>query len=355
MATLASPRAPAPKTRTLPPGGGGWRTMAWKDTEKGSASTAASSEMSSGTGKSMDEWVANSSAQAPGAPVTTPMWTPGLMSPLVNDQHMLRSPAWHGGHRGVIPRGAQLSQGLSTTRWPTSTPRASGPRATTSATTSWPGTWGSEEKAAIGLSMSPSWKSPEHQLGVGAAHPGEDRAGDHPVGMDGMGVVHLVEAEGQGGQPLLELVGRDRPRLVGIGAGPEHEGLHDALCRDVRSGRRRPWPACRPRTRRSPSSSSPPPPSCRERSARTGRWRCTRRCRPPLPRPGPTGPSRGRVVVGLVPDLGVEGAGQHQPDRHAGARTGRRPATRSIRPGRTWRRCRPPRRRCPAGPPCSTR
>jgi hypothetical protein len=67
--------------------------MAWKDTENGSDSTAASSEMPSGTGKSIDEWVAKSSAQAPGAPVTTPMWTPGLMSPLVNDQHMLRSPA----------------------------------------------------------------------------------------------------------------------------------------------------------------------------------------------------------------------------------------------------------------------
>ena len=64
----------------------------------------------------MEEWVASSSAHAPGAPVTTPMWTPGLMSPLVNDQHMLRSPAWHGGQSGVMPRGAQLSQGFSTTR-----------------------------------------------------------------------------------------------------------------------------------------------------------------------------------------------------------------------------------------------
>ena len=138
--------------------------MAWKDTEKGSASTAASSDTSSGTGKSIDEWAASPSAQAPGAPVTTPMWTPGPMSPLVNDQHRLRSPAWQGGHSGEIPRGAQLSQGLSTTRCPTSTSRAAGPRETTSATTSCPGTWGSEENAAIGLSMSPSSNSPRTSL-----------------------------------------------------------------------------------------------------------------------------------------------------------------------------------------------
>ncbi len=93
MATLLSPRAPAPNTTTLPSGGGGLRMMAWNDTENGSAITADSSGTSSGTGISMDVWAAMSSAQAPGAPVTTPMWTPGLMSPLVKDQHMLTSPA----------------------------------------------------------------------------------------------------------------------------------------------------------------------------------------------------------------------------------------------------------------------
>ena len=55
MATLARPRAPAPTTTTLPPGGGGLRRMAWKETEKGSANTAASSLTSSGTGKSIEE------------------------------------------------------------------------------------------------------------------------------------------------------------------------------------------------------------------------------------------------------------------------------------------------------------
>src|ERR1035441_6314529 len=44
MATLARPSAPAPNTTTLPSGGGGFRTMAWNDTEKGSEGTAAASE-----------------------------------------------------------------------------------------------------------------------------------------------------------------------------------------------------------------------------------------------------------------------------------------------------------------------
>ena len=40
--------------------------MAWKETEKGSASTAASFEMPSGTGISMESCAASCSAQAPG-------------------------------------------------------------------------------------------------------------------------------------------------------------------------------------------------------------------------------------------------------------------------------------------------
>ncbi len=138
--------------------------MAWKDTEKGSARTAASSEMPSGTGINMESCAASCSAQAPGAPVVTPTCTPGPRSPLVKLQHRLRSPAWQGGQGGSMPRGPQVSQGFSTTRWPTSSPRASGPSAVTSATTSCPGTWGSDEKAAIGLSMSPVLKSPSTSL-----------------------------------------------------------------------------------------------------------------------------------------------------------------------------------------------
>ena len=58
-----------------------------------------------------------------------------------------------------MPRGPQDSHGLSTTRCPTSSPRAFGPSATTSATTSWPMTCGKEQKAAIALSASSSPKS----------------------------------------------------------------------------------------------------------------------------------------------------------------------------------------------------
>ena len=58
-----------------------------------------------------------------------------------------------------MPRGRHDSQGLSTTRWPTSKPLASGPSSTTSATTSWPMTCGNEQKPLMALSLSPSPKS----------------------------------------------------------------------------------------------------------------------------------------------------------------------------------------------------
>ena len=110
--------------------------MAWNETEKGSASTAASFETPSGTGMSMESCAASRSAHAPGAAVMTPTCTPGPRSPLVKLQQRLRSPAWQGGHIGSIPRGAQVSQGFSTTRWPMSSPFARGPSSTTSLTTS---------------------------------------------------------------------------------------------------------------------------------------------------------------------------------------------------------------------------
>ena len=48
----------------------------------------------------------------------------------------------------------------------------------------------------------------QHQLGVGAAHPRQDRPGHHPVGVDGAGVVHVVEAEGHGEPGGLQVVRR---------------------------------------------------------------------------------------------------------------------------------------------------
>ena len=80
------------------------------------------------------------------------MWMPGASRPLAKFQQRLRSPATHEGHHGSIPRGPHDSHGLSTTRSPTSRPSASGPIATTSATTSWPSTCGMEKKLFIGLS-----------------------------------------------------------------------------------------------------------------------------------------------------------------------------------------------------------
>ena len=62
MATAHEPSAPAPHTRARPPGGGGWRVTLWSDTAKGSARTACSSLMASGTAKSIEEWAGMSSA-----------------------------------------------------------------------------------------------------------------------------------------------------------------------------------------------------------------------------------------------------------------------------------------------------
>ena len=51
----------------------------------------------------------------------------------------------------------------------------------------------------------------QDQLGVRSAHTGQAGPGHHPVGVDGAGVVHLVETERQRCQVLLQLVRRDGP------------------------------------------------------------------------------------------------------------------------------------------------
>ncbi|HET6953805.1 MAG TPA: hypothetical protein VFI47_25805 [Acidimicrobiales bacterium] len=158
-ATALTPRAPAPHTSARPPDGGGWRVTLWSETAHGSARMARSSSRASGTGNSMVEWAGISSAKPPVASRATPVWRPVLIGPVVKLQHRLRSPASQAGQTGDTPRGAHDSQGLRTTRWPTSKPLASGPNSTTSATTSWPGTWGNEHRPLSALSLSPS-KSP---------------------------------------------------------------------------------------------------------------------------------------------------------------------------------------------------
>lgn len=70
------PSAPAPYTMTLEPWAGGFRVIAWNDTDHGSASTATSSSMSSGTGNAIDVWAGSSSAKPPVASVALPVWMP---------------------------------------------------------------------------------------------------------------------------------------------------------------------------------------------------------------------------------------------------------------------------------------
>ena len=77
MARLVRPSAPAPYTTARPPAAAGGGRSEWKDTAKGSARTAASSDIESGTGMSMESWADIRSAQAPGASVMTPDVHPG--------------------------------------------------------------------------------------------------------------------------------------------------------------------------------------------------------------------------------------------------------------------------------------
>ncbi len=81
MAVAVVPSAPAPYTMTLAPGAGGLRVMAWNDTDQGSASTATSSAMASGTAKAMVWWAGSRSAKPPVASTALPVWMPGESRP----------------------------------------------------------------------------------------------------------------------------------------------------------------------------------------------------------------------------------------------------------------------------------
>ncbi len=132
---------------------------ACSDTANGSAKTATSSGIESGTGKSIDGCAGMRFAQPPGTSLDVPMWMPGASGGVWKFQQRLRSPTSHAGQIGDTPRGTHDSHGLSTTRSPISTPSASGPSATTSVTTSWPSTCGIDENSRIGLSPPPSPQS----------------------------------------------------------------------------------------------------------------------------------------------------------------------------------------------------
>ncbi len=135
--------------------------MAWNDTENGIGQhgglvrilgygnqhrIVGGQEFGPGTGRAGDH----------------PTWTPGPRSPLVKLQHteVAHLAGWT---RWTDPSGGTAEPGL---RIHVGRPRGHGPGsgAMTSATTSWPGTWGRDEKAAMGLSMSPVLKSPRTSL-----------------------------------------------------------------------------------------------------------------------------------------------------------------------------------------------
>ena len=136
----------------------------------------------------------------------------------------LRTP----GTSASTPRGPHDSHGFSTTRSPTSRPSASGPSATTSATTSCPSTCGSEKNPFIGLSGLPHLAPVhEHLLGVGAADAGEPRLGDHPVGQQEPGVVHVDELHRRVAQRLQQREPRRVlvERGLGLGRDPVQQCL----------------------------------------------------------------------------------------------------------------------------------
>ena len=145
-------------------------------------------------------------------------------------QHRLRSPAWQGGHIGEMPRGAQVSQGLSTTRWPDVEPRGVGPERHHLGHHLVPGHVGEGGEGRHRVVDVARVEVAEHELGVGAADPREDGSGDHPIGPDQARIVQLVQAEGDLRQGSLQLVLGGRADLVRIGRGAEEEGLHPPAC-----------------------------------------------------------------------------------------------------------------------------
>ena len=81
MAVAHVPNAPAPYTIALPPGGGGCRVTECSETANGSAITATSSGIESGTGMSMESWAGRYSAKPPVASRERPVCIPGASRP----------------------------------------------------------------------------------------------------------------------------------------------------------------------------------------------------------------------------------------------------------------------------------
>ncbi len=97
---------------------------------------------------------------------------------------------------------------------------------TTSATTSCPGTWGSDENAAIGLSMSPVLKSPRTSLASEPQIPERMGLVITQSGRTSRGVVHVVQAEGQAGEHRFQFVGGGGPDFLRSRRGPKEQRFH---------------------------------------------------------------------------------------------------------------------------------
>src|ERR1700687_5595124 len=106
MAMCSRPSVPQPYTNTVPLLGGGLCKVACNDTEKGSASTAAASEMSSGMGMHCDSCAGTREGKPPVASLLLPSWMPGASAPRTKLAHCAYSPRSHHAHSGVMPRGA---------------------------------------------------------------------------------------------------------------------------------------------------------------------------------------------------------------------------------------------------------
>ena len=202
--------------------------MAWNETEKGSARTAASSEMPSGTGMSMESCAASRSAQAPGAPGDDADVDAGTEVSL-GEAPAEAEVARLAGRAGRVdaPRSAGQPRVEHDTLAHVEAPRL-GPERNHLGHHLVPGHVGKRGEGSHRVVDIAGVEVTEHQLGVGAADARKDGFGDDPVGPDQAGLVDLVQAERRLDQFRLELVLRRGPDLILGGWCSEQQCLHDA-------------------------------------------------------------------------------------------------------------------------------
>ncbi len=210
-----------------PPAGGGHRRMACKGhRQTGRPAPPTSSLTESGIGMSMESCAAMRSAQPPGASLATPTWTPGPSAPSVKLQHRLRSPGLAGRAGRVDAAGAASQPRVQQHALAYLEPFGLGAEgddlrhhlmARECA--------GSRRTRPSDCRCRRTFEFAEHQLGLRSAHARKQGPGDDPVGTHQRGVVHLLQAEGQGVESAIQFVAGLVPGVVGIGVGPRIPGL----------------------------------------------------------------------------------------------------------------------------------